>query len=77
MRKIETKLDEKTELITVRVPDFLIWNKKYETGITFDNRKTWKIIASYDTKEEAEKGHNLLKNKSIKELKTRGDIYEE
>ena len=40
----------------------------YETAITFDNQKSWRILKGYETEVEAIKGHEKFKNMPIKEL---------
>ena len=61
-------LEDGVILSTVR-PPFMAWFGTYETGITFDNQKTWVILEGYDTVVAAVQGHEKYKSMSIDELK--------
>ena len=60
-------LGEGIILSTVKVYFMKLYGD-YETAITFDNQKTWKILKGYNTEEEAIKGHEEFKKMSIDEL---------
>lgn len=65
---LRDKLGEGIILSTVK-PMFMAWYGPYETAITFDNQKSWRILEGYGTLEEAKKGHEKYKNMSIEKLR--------
>lgn len=48
-------------------PPCMAWYGKYETAISIDEGK-WRIYKGYDTKEEALKGHEEVKNMTREEI---------
>lgn len=72
-QKRRDTLKEGIILSTVR-PVCLAWYGEYETAITFDNQKTWKILKGYDTEKEAVRGHEEFLKMSIDELMKLEDL---
>ena len=61
-------LEEGVILSTVK-PVCMAWYGEYETAITFDNQKNWRILKGYNTEKEAIKGHEEFLKMNIDELK--------
>ena len=68
MKLLRSKLADGVILSTIYA-EFCAWYGPYETAITFDNQKSWRILEGYGTLEEAKSGHLKYSRMSIEELR--------
>ena len=73
LNQISRTIKEDGTIISTIKPVYMAWFGEYETAISFDNQKTWNIAEGYDTKEEAEKGHDKYANMSTEQLLSKTD----
>lgn len=62
-----TKRDDNVIVYTTEPPYSLAWYGEYETAVSIDGER-WRIAESYETLEEAVKGHYKFSKMSKEEL---------
>lgn len=56
-RRIGRMEKEDNVIISTVQPAALAWYGNYETAISFDGGREWRIAEGYDSEDEAENGH--------------------